>query len=195
MSSDDSRLFIAELYPRLGAHLARQHEGGYDAAAGRTRFVLWLAAHTDGADELRDYLARAAQAPRLAADEEAALAARARAGGPDGVQAGERLVEASLHLVVATARRYAGRGVPFADLVQAGHAGLTRAVGNYDPARGYRFGTYATWWIRQAITRTLAGRPPGQLPDAADRLTRAERELLQVLGRQPSPEELAAYLS
>lgn len=194
MTPDDSDLFIAELYPRLGAHLARQHEGGYDAVAGRARFVLWLAAHTDGADAVRDYLARADRAPRLTTAEEAALAARVQAREPDAVQAGDQLAEANLHLVVTMARRYTERGLPFAELVQAGHAGLARAVQKYDPGRGYRLGTYATWWIRQSITRALSGRPPGPQPGAADRLTQAEAELIQVLGRAPSPEELAAYL-
>ena len=218
MTQDDSRLFIADLHPGLGAYLARQYEGGYDAPAARTRFVLWLAAHVEGVDTLRDYLARAARAPQLSAEAEASLARQVRAGqhaaaeladgggtlaGParaelervarDGVQAGDQLVEANLHLVVATAKRFADRRVPFLDLVEAGHRGLVLALQKYDPAAGYRFSTYATWWIRQAITRATAGQPPAA-PEASDRFIEAERELLQALGRSPTPEELATEL-
>jgi RNA polymerase primary sigma factor len=230
MTPDESRLFIADLHPGLGAYLARRYEGGYDAPAGRTRFLLWLAMHVDGTDMLRDYLARAARAPQLSAEAEASLARRVRAGqraeeeladgggtlagpgglagpagpaGParaelervawDGAQAGEQLLEANLHLVVAIAKRFADRRVPFADLVQAGHRGLVRALQKYDPAAGYRFSTYATWWVRQAITRATAGQPPAA-PAAIDRLTQTERQLLQALGRSPTPEELATEL-
>ena len=218
MTPDDSRLFIADLHPGLGAYLARRYEDGYDAPAGRTRFVLWLAAHVEGVDTLRDYLARAAGAARLSAESEATLARQFQAGrhaeeqlaadggtlaGParaeleraarDGVQAGEQLVEASLHLVVAIAKRFADRGVPFLDLVQAGHRGLVRALQKYDPAASYRFAAYAPWWIRQAITRATADRPPAA-PEAIDRFIAAERELLQALGRSPTPEELATEL-
>ena len=227
MTPDESRLFIADLHPGLGAYLARRYEGGYDAPAGRTRFLLWLATHVDGVDTLRDYLARAARAPQLSAEAEASLARRVRAGqraeeslaggdgtlaGPaglagragaaraelervaqDGAQAGDQLLEANLHLVVAIAKRFADRRVPFADLVQAGHRGLVRALQKYDPAAGYRFSTYATWWVRQAITRATAGQPPAA-PAALDRLTETERQLLQALGRSPTPEELATEL-
>jgi len=229
MTPDESRLFIADLHPGLGAYLARRYEGGYDAVAGRTRFLLWLATHVDGVDTLRDYLARAARAPQLSAEAEASLARRVRAGqraeegladgggtpagpadaadaGPaglaraelervaqDGAQAGDQLLEANLHLVVAIAKRFADRRVPFADLVQAGHRGLVRALQKYDPAAGYRFSTYATWWVRQAITRATAGQPPAA-PAAIDRLTETERQLLQALGRSPTPEELATEL-
>jgi RNA polymerase primary sigma factor len=215
MTPDDSRLFIADLHPGLGAYLARRYEGGYDAPAGRTRYLLWLAAHVEGGDTVRDYLARAARAAQLSAEAEASLAKRVQAGqraeaeladggtlaGParaelervaqDGVAAGDEVLEANLHLVVAIARRFADRRVPFVDLIQAGHRGLVRALQKYDPAAGYRFSTYATWWIRQAITRATAGQRPAAL-EATDRLTETERHLLQTLGRSPTPEELAA---
>jgi RNA polymerase primary sigma factor len=221
--SDD--LFIADFYPRLGAYLAREHANGYDAVAGRARFLLWLAAHPDeGA--LTDYLARAVQLPRLTAEEETELATRTRVGrraeemlaeggdalagearadleqlAVDGDQAGTRLREANLWLVVSIAERYTGRGVPFPDLIQAGNRGLTRAMQRYDPTKGYRFATFATWWIRQAITRALAGPPrasqtpePGSGTTDTDGLAQTEQRMLRALGRQPTPEELAAEL-
>ncbi|HXT89206.1 MAG TPA: sigma-70 family RNA polymerase sigma factor, partial [Trebonia sp.] len=203
-------MFIADLHPGLGAYLAQRYEGGYDAPAGRTRFLLWLATHVDGVDTLRDYLARAARAAQLSAEAEASLARQARAGqraeeelaadgsgelaaqaraelervAQEGVEAGNQLLEANLHLVVAIAKRFVDRRVPFVDLIQAGHEGLVRALQKYDPATGYRFSTYTTWWIRQAITRATAGKPPAP-PQSLDRLTEAERHLLQTLGRSP----------
>jgi RNA polymerase primary sigma factor len=228
---DDRRdaLFIADFYPRLGAYLARQHANGYDAVAGRARFVLWLAAHI-GDDALADYLARAVRIPRLTAEEETELATRTRAGrraedklaeggdaltvearayleqlAVDGDQAATRLHEANLWLVGSIAERYTGRGVPFPELIQAGNRGLSRAIQRYDHTKGYRFATFATWWIRQAITKAVAGRlPASQTPEPRpgpgswatdiDGLTRTEQRMLQALGREPTPEELAAEL-
>jgi RNA polymerase primary sigma factor len=211
---DDRReaLFIADFYPRLGAWLAQQHESGYDAAAGRARFLLWLATHAGG------------RIPQLSAEEETDLATRIRAGhraeerlaegggapagqaradlervAQDGALAGNRLAEANLWLVVSLAKGYDGRGVPFPDLVQEGNLGLLRAVQRYDHTKGYRFATFATWWIRQAINRAVAGRPrliPVPEPEAGgmDELTVRARWMLQILGREPTPEELAAEL-
>jgi RNA polymerase primary sigma factor len=216
-------LFIADFYPGLGAYLARQHERGYDAVAERARFLIWLGMHADGG-ALREDLARAARAPRLTAEEETELAMRMRAGrlaeeklaegggaltgearaslqqvAQDGGQAGNRLLEANLGLVASLAERFTGRGVPFPDLIQAGSVGLTRAIERYDHTKGYRLSTYATWWIRQAMTRAVAGGLPrvtvAELPAAGiDELSLAERRMLQVLGREPTPEELAAEL-
>ena len=229
---DDRReaLFITDLYPPLGAYLARRHERGYDAVAGRARFLLWLAAHADDGDgALRGYAARAVAAAPLTAEEEARLAARVAAGrraeerlaaggdplaaeerarlrriAHDGSQAGQRLLEASLPLVTPVAERFAGRGLPLADLVQEGNRGLIRAIQRYDHTRRYRFATFATWWIRQAITQALAGlpsgapdlEPPAPEPGAgpAEDLTLTDRRLHQALGREPTPEELAAEL-
>jgi RNA polymerase primary sigma factor len=225
---DDRReaLFVADFYPRLGAWLARQHASGYDAVAGRTRFLLWLGTHADDGDDgpLRDYLARAVRMSRLTAEEETELATRIRAGhraeerlaegggtlagevraslervAQDGVQAGTRLQEANLWLVVSVAERFGDRGVPFADLVQEGNRGLTRAVQRYDHTRHYRFAAFAAWWIRRAISRAVAGQPsatpvPEPGAEGIDRLIRTERRLLQDLGREPTPEELAAEL-
>ena len=216
-------LFIADFCPRLGAYLARQHANGYDAVAGRTRFLLWLAAHTDDG-ALMAYVARASRLPRLTAEEETELATRLRAGrsaeerlaeggdtlagraranleraAEDGARAGDRLLEANLALVVSISKRFIGRGMPFPDLIREGRLGLMRAIERYDHTKGYRFTTYATWWIRQAITRGLAARlslPRVPVPEATgiDELTQTERRMLQSLGREPTPEELAAEL-
>jgi RNA polymerase primary sigma factor len=216
-------LFIADFCPRLGAYLARQHARGYDAVAGRSRFVLWLAAHTDDG-ALMASVARAARLPRLTAEEETQLAIRLRAGrsaeerlaegggtlagqtradleraAADGARASDRLLEANLALVVSISERFIGRGMPFPDLIREGRLGLMRAIERYDPTKGYPFTTYATWWIRQAISRGLAARLSLRrvpVPEAAgiDELAQTERQMLQALGREPTPEELAAEL-
>jgi RNA polymerase primary sigma factor len=216
-------LFIADFCPRLGAYLARQHSSGYDAVAGRTRYLIWLAAHTDDG-ALMAYVARAARLPRLTAEEETELAIRLLAGrsaeeklaeggealagqaradlertAEDGARAGDRLLEANLALVVSISKRYIGRGMPNADLIRAGRVGLTRAIERYDHTKGYRFTTYATWWIRQAITRALAARLslsriPAPQAAGIDELAQTERRMLEALGREPTPEELAAEL-
>jgi RNA polymerase primary sigma factor len=226
VTSPDGRhdaLFIADFCPRLGAHLARQHANGYDAVAGRTRYLLWLAAHTDDG-ALMAYMARAARLPRLTAEEETELAIRLLAGrsaeqqlaeggdtlagqaradlertAEDGGRAGDRLLEANLALVVSISKRYIGRGMPNSDLIRAGRVGLTRAIERYDHTKGYRFTTYATWWIRQAITRALAARfslsrIPAPQAAGIDELAQTERRMLEALGREPTPEELAAEL-
>jgi RNA polymerase primary sigma factor len=216
-------LFIADFHPRLGAYLARQHARDYDAVAARARYLLWLAAHTDSG-ALMDYLARAVRIPRLTAEEETELATRIRAGRraeeklaeggdaltgearaslqritQDGGQAGNRLLEANLWQVVSLAERFAGRGVPFPDLIKEGNVGLIRAIQKYDHAKGYRFSTFATWWIRQAMARAATGRPRGTPvrepgDGGMDELTLTERWMLKALGRTPTPEELAAEL-
>ena len=226
VTSPDGRhdaLFIADFCPRLGAYLARQHANGYDAVAGRTRYLLWLAAHTDDG-ALMAYMARAARLPRLTAEEETELAIRLLAGrsaeqqlaeggdtlagqaradlertAEDGGRAGDRLLEANLALVVSISKRYIGRGMPNSDLIRAGRVGLTRAIDRYDHTKGYRFTTYATWWIRQAITRALAARfslsrIPAPQAAGIDELAQTERRMLEALGREPTPEELAAEL-
>jgi len=217
-------LFIADFHPRLGAYLARQHATGYDAVAGRTRFLLWLATHADLRDVLTDYLAKANRIAPLTAAEETELAALIQAGqrageqlalgggdlagearaslerlARDGARASNRLQEANLRLVLAMAGRYNGRGVPLQDLIQEGNLGLIRAVQKYDPAKGYRFAAFATWWIRQALTRAVAGRArpvPDSRPtdEDGDSLTRTGRRIGQALGREPTPEELASEL-
>ena len=117
----------------------------------------------------------------------------------DGARAGDRLLEANLALVVSISKRFTGRGMPFPDLIREGRLGLIRAIERYDHTKGYRFSTYATWWIRQAITRAVTARlslPRIPVPEATgiDELALTERRMLQALGREPTPEEFAAEL-
>ncbi len=147
-------------------------------------------------DPVKMYLKDIGQVPLLSADEEAELAQKAR----DGDEAAKkRLSEANLRLVVSIAKRYVGRGMLFLDLIQEGNIGLMRAVEKFDYEKGFKFSTYATWWIRQAITRAIAdqSRPirlPVHVVETIHRMTRESRQLLQQLGRDPTPEELAKAL-
>ena len=142
------------------------------------------------------YLSEIARIPVLSRDEEHALAARVRAGD---AKAKERMVEANLRLVVQIARRYLNRGLPLPDLIEEGNLGLLRAVDKFDPDRGTRFSTYATWWIRQTVTRALANqartiRLPVHVEMLLARYMREQRRLMQVLGRTPDSAELAGAL-
>jgi RNA polymerase primary sigma factor len=186
--------------------------------------VAWVAAASASADPVRDYLKQIGKVPLLTAGQEVELARRIEAGvfagqklaegGPnlradqridleqvaeDGRTAKDHLVEANLRLVVSLARRYTGRGMLFLDLIQEGNLGLIRGVEKFDYTRGYKFSTYATWWIRQAITRAMADqartiRLPAHIAEAISRMARVRRQMLQDLGREPTPEELAAGL-
>jgi DNA-directed RNA polymerase sigma subunit (sigma70/sigma32) len=188
---DGAGLFVADFYPKLGEYLAEQHAAGYDAGPGRARFQAWLGEHaegTAGADPVHDYLKQIGKVPGLTIEQEAELAQRIDAGlaaerklaedtnrltpgeridlewvAEVGIRARNHLLEANLRLVVALARRFTGRGMPFLDLIQEGNLGLIRAVERFDYTKGYRFSTYATWWIRQAMTKALAD----QLPPSA----------------------------
>ncbi len=171
-------------------------------------------------DPVRMYLKEIGKVPLLTAEEEVSLAKRIEAGEAasarlaseeklskdevsrlqfveaDGLEAKKKLVEANLRLVVSIAKRYVGRGMLFLDLIQEGNLGLIRAVEKFDHGKGYKFSTYATWWIRQAITRAIADqartiRIPVHMVETINKLVRVQRQLLQDLGREPLPEEIA----
>ncbi len=176
------------------------------------------------ADPVKDYLKQIGKVPLLNAEQEVELAKRIEAGlfaeeklaeGMDGLEPAARLdmewiaedgrraknhlLEANLRLVVSLAKRYTGRGMLFLDLIQEGNLGLIRAVEKFDYTKGYKFSTYATWWIRQAITRAMADqartiRIPVHMVEVINKLARVQRQMLQDLGREPTPEELAAEL-
>ena len=144
-------------------------------------------------DPVRMYLKEIGRVPLLSADEEIALAKRMEAGDEE---AQKELAEANLRLVVSIAKRYVGRGMLFLDLIQAGNLGLIKADEKFDYNKGYKFSTYATWWIRQAITRAIADqartiRIPVHMVETINKLIRVSRQLLQQLGREPAPEEIA----
>ena len=147
-------------------------------------------------DPVRMYLKEIGKVPLLTADEEVELAKRMADGDED---AKKRLAEANLRLVVSIAKRYVGRGMLFLDLIQEGNLGLIKAVEKFDYHKGFKFSTYATWWIRQAITRAIADqartiRIPAHMVETINKLIRVSRQLLQELGREPTPEEIAAQL-
>ncbi len=144
-------------------------------------------------DPVRMYLKEIGKVPLLRADEEIELAQRMEQGDEE---AKKKLCEANLRLVVSIAKRYVGRGMLFLDLIQEGNLGLIKAVDKFDYRKGYKFSTYATWWIRQAITRSIADqartiRIPVHMVETINKLIRVSRQLLQTYGREPSPEEIA----
>ena len=144
-------------------------------------------------DPVRMYLKEIGKVPLLSAEEEIELAKRMADGDEE---AKKRLAEANLRLVVSIAKRYVGRGMLFLDLIQEGNLGLIKAVEKFDYQKGFKFSTYATWWIRQAITRAIADqartiRIPVHMVETINKLIRVSRQLLQELGREPSPEEIA----
>ncbi|HUC93174.1 MAG TPA: RNA polymerase sigma factor RpoD [Paenibacillus sp.] len=147
-------------------------------------------------DPVRMYLKEIGRVPLLSADDEVELAKRIENGDEE---AKRRLAEANLRLVVSIAKRYVGRGMLFLDLIQEGNMGLIKAVEKFDYQKGYKFSTYATWWIRQAITRAIADqartiRIPVHMVETINKLIRVSRQLLQELGREPTPEEIAAEM-
>ncbi len=147
-------------------------------------------------DPVRMYLKEIGKVPLLSAEEEINLAQRMENGD---IEAKKRLAEANLRLVVSIAKRYVGRGMLFLDLIQEGNLGLIKAVEKFDYRKGYKFSTYATWWIRQAITRAIADqartiRIPVHMVETINKLMRVSRQLLQELGRDPQPEEIAAEM-
>lgn len=147
-------------------------------------------------DPVRMYLKEIGRVPLLSADDEIELAKRIENGDEE---AKRRLAEANLRLVVSIAKRYVGRGMLFLDLIQEGNMGLIKAVEKFDFKKGFKFSTYATWWIRQAITRAIADqartiRIPVHMVETINKLIRVSRQLLQELGREPTPEEIAAEM-
>jgi RNA polymerase primary sigma factor len=194
------------------------------ADADRDLPAVRVAAASATADPVKDYLKQIGRVPLLNAEQEVELAKRieaglfaeeklAAAGGvlradqsidlvqviEDGRRAKDHLVEANLRLVVSLARRYAGHGMLFLDLIQEGNLGLIRGVEKFDYTKGYKFSTYATWWIRQAITRAMADqartiRLPAHVVEVINKLARLRRRMLQDLGREPTPAELAVEL-
>jgi RNA polymerase primary sigma factor len=143
-------------------------------------------------DSVRLYLREIGKIPLLTAEEELALAQRVVKGDK---RAKDQMAEANMRLVVSIAKRYVGRGLDLLDLIQEGNTGLLRAVEKFDPDRGFKFSTYATWWIRQAITRAIADqartiRIPVHMVETINKLIRIQRQLLQDLGREPTPEEI-----
>jgi RNA polymerase primary sigma factor len=190
-----------------------------EPAAGRTVVEEEAALKSPTSDPVRMYLKEIGRVPLLTAEEEVDLAKRVEAGlfaseklttqvsipaglhrdleliERDGQLAKKRLIEANLRLVVSIAKRYVGRGMLFLDLIQEGNLGLIRAVEKFDYTKGYKFSTYATWWIRQAITRAIADqartiRIPVHMVETINKLVRIQRQLLQDLGREPTPEEI-----
>ena len=148
-------------------------------------------------DPVRMYLKEIGKVPLLSAEEEIELAKKMEQGDEN---AKKRLAEANLRLVVSIAKRYVGRGMLFLDLIQEGNLGLIKAVEKFDYRKGYKFSTYATWWIRQAITRAIADqartiRIPVHMVETINKLIRVSRQLLQELGREPTPEEIAAEMN
>ena len=155
-----------------------------------------LSSNTKINDSVRMYLKEIGRVPLLSADEEVALALRIQEGDTEAKQ---ELAEANLRLVVSIAKRYVGRGMQFLDLIQEGNMGLMKAVEKFDHTKGFKFSTYATWWIRQAITRAIADqartiRIPVHMVETINKLVRVQRQLLQDLGREPAPEEIGAEM-
>ncbi|HKP88629.1 MAG TPA: RNA polymerase sigma factor RpoD, partial [Thermoleophilaceae bacterium] len=147
-------------------------------------------------DSLRLYLREIGRVPLLTAGQEVALAKRIERGD---MAAKQHMIEANLRLVVSIAKGYLGRGLTFLDLIQEGSLGLIRAVEKFDYRRGYKFSTYATWWIRQAVTRAIADkartiRIPVHMVEKLNKVVHVERQLVQELGREPTPDEIAAQL-
>ena len=155
-----------------------------------------IAEDVSTSDPVRMYLREIGKVPLLSSDEELALAQRIAEGDQDAARA---MTEANLRLVVSIAKRYVGRGMQLLDLIQEGNLGLLKAVEKYDYTKGFKFSTYATWWVRQAITRALADqartiRIPVHMVETMNKLTQTSRKLQQELGREPTVEELAAVM-
>ena len=193
---------LDELYAALeqrGVHLAEEEPAELpvldDAQIGRLENEL----SSEGValdDPVKTYLKEIGRVPLLTPEEEVELAERMAKGDP---AARKRLSEANLRLVVSIAKRYVGRGMQFLDLIQEGNLGLIKAVEKFDHTKGFKFSTYATWWIRQAITRAIADqartiRIPVHMVETINKLVRIQRQLLQEKGREPTPEEIGEQM-
>jgi RNA polymerase primary sigma factor len=194
-SLDD--ISLEELLPGFGnVTFAPADEPAADAEDGETVEAESLQ-RSVGEDSVQFYLRSIGRIKLLTAQEEVKLA---RSIGKGDISAKKRLIQANLRLVVSVAKKYQGRGLPFLDLIQEGNLGLIRASEKFDPERGFKFSTYATWWIRQGITRALADksrtiRVPVHMVESINQLRKETRKLSQELGRRPNIEELAKALS
>ncbi|MGI6738587.1 MAG: RNA polymerase sigma factor RpoD [Christensenellales bacterium] len=186
---------VLETLENLGVQVTRSTEDGKEEKAEEDASEIDLsvpeAVNID--DPVRMYLKEIGKVPLLTAEEEVEIAKRIEAGDES---AKHELAEANLRLVVSIAKRYVGRGMLFLDLIQEGNLGLMKAVEKFDYHKGYKFSTYATWWIRQSITRAIADqartiRIPVHMVETINKLTRISRQLLQEYGRDPTPEEIA----
>ncbi|KKP39457.1 MAG: RNA polymerase sigma factor RpoD, RNA polymerase primary sigma factor [Candidatus Peregrinibacteria bacterium GW2011_GWF2_33_10] len=176
--------------PEKNAKTSKKKEGKEKKESAEMNF------HEVTSDSIRQYLIEIGTVPLLTAKEETMLAKKIRQGDQS---AKRKLAEANLRLVVSICKKYIGRGLSFLDLIQEGNIGLFRAVEKFDPDRGFKFSTYATWWIRQAITRAIADqartiRIPVHMVETINKLTHSHRQLVQELGREPLVEELAAEM-
>lgn len=185
---------VYEVAERLGISIVGEYDGINDAASKQYAEDLEALAEGVGLeDHVRMYLKEIGKVPLLTAEEEVELAIRIEKGD---VTAKDRLNEANLRLVVSIAKRYVGKGMQFLDLIQEGNLGLLKAVEKFDYRKGYKFSTYATWWIRQAITRAIADqartiRIPVHMVETIHKLGRVSRKLSQELGKEPTPEQIA----
>jgi len=175
-------------------HTPGTQAGGEPEQEAESETKLDLSIKTASNDPVRMYLREIGKVPLLTAEQEVSLAKRIERGDMD---AKNQLIQANLRLVVSIARRYANRGLTLLDLIQEGNLGLIRAVEKFDYRRGFKFSTYATWWIRQAVSRALADqartiRIPVHMVETINKLIRVQRQLLQDLGREPTPEEIAS---
>ncbi|MCG9479992.1 MAG: RNA polymerase sigma factor RpoD [Actinomycetia bacterium] len=193
---------IYDVLQNLGIEIISEEDGDIDnvgadkkeAASIKKKLDLTIKSPTN--DPVRMYLKEIGKVRLLTAVEEVQLAKRIKKGD---MAAKRKLVEANLRLVVSIAKKYVGRGMLFLDLIQEGNLGLIRAVEKFDHTKGYKFSTYATWWIRQAITRAIADqartiRIPVHMVETINKLIRIQRQLLQKLGREPAPEEIAKQM-